>query len=150
MPKTCPDFAPAAAHAGLRPDAKRRALRRRAAAAGLLALAVGLGGCASGGTPWGATPQNLSLPRLPDLSDVPARVDATTTAGTVRLEQRVRAALAAQPELADVPITVTGLEGGTVVLSGSPRSAEARALALRTARGVAGVGQVIDRMADAP
>ena len=122
----------------------------RAAAIVALALAASLGACASGGTPWGATPQNVPLPRLPDLHDVPAKVDATTTGGTVRLEQRVRAALAADPALSGASLTVTGLECGTVVLSGSAPSADARAQALRTARGVSGVSQVIDRMADAP
>ena len=108
-----------------------------------LCCATLLAGC-SGGTPWGATPQNIPLPRI---ENVPAILDAGTTAGAQRLADRVRAALAAQPQLASSDIRVEGLESGVIVLHGSPPSDAERQLAVQTARQVAGVREVVDRMA---
>ena len=52
-------------------------------------------GC-TGGTPWGATPQNLPQVNLPRLENIPAHIDAGTNAGAQRLAERVRTALGAQ------------------------------------------------------
>ena len=111
------------------------------------ALAL-LAGC-QGGTPWGATPQQIPIPevRLPDLSAVPAHVEASTTAGAQRLAERVRAALLAQPSLGGTAWQVDGLEGGLIVLGGAPANPAQRQLALQTARQVPGVREVVDRMA---
>ena len=46
-------------------------------------------GC-TGGTPWGATPQNLPQVNLPRLENIPAHIDAGTNAGAQRLAERVR------------------------------------------------------------
>ena len=117
----------------------RHCLLPAACAAALLA------GC-QGGTPWGATPQQIPLPPLPRLENLPAHVEAGTTAGAQRIADRVRAALAAEPRLAGAPLGVEGFEGGVIVLSGTLPSAAERPLALRTARGIAGVRDVVDRM----
>ena len=111
-----------------------------------LAAAIVLGGCA-GGTPWGATPASLDIP-VPDLRKVPEVWDGASgsTAGAQRVADRVRAALAAQPSLAGSPIGVEGYEGGVIVLSGQVARPADRALAVQTARGVAGVRDVVDRM----
>ena len=111
----------------------------------LLLLPALLAAC-QGGTPWGATPQQIPLPPMPKLEDVSAHVEAGTTAGAQRIADRVRAALAAQPQLAGAPLGVEGFEGGVIVLSGALPHADARPLALRTARGIAGVRDVVDRM----
>ena len=116
---------------------------RPRAAAPLLAACALLAGCA-GGTPWGATPQNWPQVPLPRLEQIPAHVEAGTTAGSLRLAERVQAALATQPALAGVQ--VEGLEGGLVVLSGALSSAAERAQAVQTARQVVGVREVVDRM----
>ena len=116
---------------------------RFGAAASLLAAALLTTGCA-GGTPWGATPQNWPQVTLPRVEEIPAHVDAGTTAGSQRLAERVRAALAAQPTLAGV--RVEGLEGGLIVLSGALPSPADRPLAVQTARQVVGVRDVVDRM----
>ncbi|MEI2744871.1 MAG: BON domain-containing protein [Ottowia sp.] len=77
---------------------------------------------------------------------LPAHAEAGTTAGAQRIAERVRAALAAEPRLAGAALGVEGFEGGVMVLSGRLPSAADRALALHTARRVAGVGDVVDRM----
>lgn len=116
---------------------------------GALAAAL-LAGC-SGGTPWGATPQRLEVP-LPDLTRATQQFDGASgsTAGAQRVAERVRAALAAEPQLAGQPIGVEGLEGGLIVLSGNVRSAAARQRALDTAQRVPGVREVVDRMTANP
>ncbi|QTD44766.1 BON domain-containing protein [Ottowia testudinis] len=112
------------------------------------ALAVGAAllvtGC-TGGTPWGATPQNLPQVTLPRLEHIPAHVDAGTNAGAQRLAERVRAALAAQPALSAVQ--VEGYEGGLIILSGTAPSPAGRAQAVQLARQVVGVREVVDRLA---
>ena len=118
---------------------------RHGAATLACALAALLAGC-EGGTPWGATPQQIPLPPLPLLEQLPAHIEAGTTAGAQRLAERVRAALAAEPRLAGATLDVQGFEGGVMVLTGQLPSAAERALALQTARGVTGVGDVVDRM----
>lgn len=112
-----------------------------AAAASLLAA------CGSGGTPWGATPTRLDIP-VPDLRQAPEVWDGASgsTAGAQRVAERVRAALATQPALAASQLTVDAYEGGVVILGGTLAAATDRALALQTARGVAGVRDVVDRM----
>lgn len=114
--------------------------------AGAAALSL-LVGCGSGGTPWGATPTRLEIP-VPDLRQVPEVWDGASgsTAGAQRVADRVRAALAAQPSLAGSRLGVEGYEGGVVILSGQLVNAADRALALQTARSVAGVREVVDRM----
>lgn len=102
--------------------------------------ALGLSAC-SGGTPWGATPQNIQLPRI---ENIPATLEAGTTAGSQRLADRVRQALAAEPRLAGANIQVEGFEGGVIILSGTAPAE--RALALQTAKQMAGVRDVVDRM----
>jgi hypothetical protein len=119
---------------------------RPRAALALAGAAVLLAACA-GGTPWGATPQHIPLPPLPRLEQVPAHIEAGTTAGAQRIAERVRAALAAQPRLAQAGLRVQGLEGGVMVVEGTVASPDDRALALATARQVAGVRDVVDRMA---
>ncbi|WP_298431530.1 BON domain-containing protein [Ottowia sp.] len=115
-----------------------------------LGLAGALAGC-SGGTPWGATPQNLPVPdiRLPDLERAGQEFEGTSgsTAGAQRVADRVRQALAADPRLAGAAIGAQGFEGGLVVLSGTPRSAAERNIAVDIARRVPGVREVVDRMA---
>ncbi|GAB1384071.1 hypothetical protein MASR1M50_23920 [Burkholderiales bacterium] len=118
---------------------------RHGAATLACAIATLLAGC-QGGTPWGATPQQIPLPPLPRLENLPAHAEAGTTAGAQRIAERVRAALAAEPRLAGAALGVEGFEGGVMVLSGRLPSAADRALALQTARRVAGVGDVVDRM----
>ncbi|WP_423457031.1 BON domain-containing protein [Ottowia sp. VDI28] len=103
-----------------------------------------LAGC-SGGTPWGATPQNIPVPHI---ENIPAVMDAGTTAGAQRLAERVRAKLAAEPRLANSNLRVEGFESGVIILNGSPPSAEERSLAVQTARQVPGVRDVVDRMAN--
>ena len=78
---------------------------------------------------------------------MPAHIEAGTTAGAQRIAERVRAALAAQPRLAQAGLRVQGLEGGVMVVEGTVASPDDRALALATARQVAGVRDVVDRMA---
>jgi hypothetical protein len=90
--------------------------------------AVLLAGC-QGGTPWGATPQQIPLPPLPRLENLPAHIEAGTTAGAQRIAERVRAALAAQPAWRGAALRVEGFEGGVMVLSGRRASAADRALA---------------------
>lgn len=109
------------------------------------ALAL-LGGC-TGGTPWGATPQRIEIP-VPDLSHAGEVFDGVSgsTQGSLRVAQRVRSALAAQPGLAGLPLQVEGLEGGLVVLSGTVASPTERQLAVQTARQVSGVTNVVDRL----
>ncbi len=111
------------------------------AAGGLLAA------CGSGGTPWGATPTRIEIP-VPDLRKAPEVWDGASgsTAGAQRVAERVRAALAAQPALAGSHLGVEGYEGGLIILSGQLASPADRALAVQTARGVAGVRDVVDRM----
>ena len=109
------------------------------------ACATLLGGC-QGGTPWGATPQQIPLPPLPRLENLPAHAEAGTTAGAQRIAERVRAALAAEPRLAGAQLGVEGFEGGVMILSGNLPSAAERPLALQTARSIAGVRDVVDRM----
>lgn len=106
-----------------------------------------LAGC-QGGTPWGATPREIPVPdiRLPNLEAIPAHVEAGTTAGSQRLAERVRAALAAQPSLSGAQLAVEGYEGGVIILSGTLASATDRPLAIQTARQVLGVRDVVDRM----
>lgn len=118
----------------------------------ILAIALGtaaLAGC-QGGTPWGATPQQAPLPQLDNiaaqLNDVAVQFEADTTAGAQRVADRVRAALAAEPRLSGAQLGVDGFEGGVIVLSGTVPSAAEQELALQTARGIAGVRQVVDRM----
>ena len=118
---------------------------RHGAATLACALAALLAGC-EGGTPWGATPQQIPLPPLPRLEQLPAHIEAGTTAGAQRLAERVSAALAAEPRLAGATLDVQGFEGGVMVLTGQLPSAAERALALQTARSVTGVGDVVDRM----
>ena len=110
----------------------------------LCCTALALAGC-SGGTPWGATPQNIPLPRL---ENIPAELDAGSTAGSQRLAERVRATLQAAPRLAGANLRVEGLEGGLIVLSGSLPTAADRDLARQTVQKVAGVRDVVDRMAN--
>ena len=52
-----------------------------------------------------------------------------------------------QPRLAQAGLRVQGLEGGVMVVEGTVASPDDRALALATARQVAGVRDVVDRMA---
>ncbi|MBN9404885.1 MAG: BON domain-containing protein [Burkholderiales bacterium] len=120
-------------------------LRIAAASAALAACAL-LAAC-SGGTPWGATPQNLPV-TLPDLRHAGQVVDGASgsTAGALRVAERVQQALAADPQLAGQGLTVEGLEGGLIVLGGPVRSTGDRQRALDTARRVPGVSQVVDRM----
>ncbi|MFT4195892.1 BON domain-containing protein [Ottowia sp.] len=108
-------------------------------------MAATLLAACQGGTPWGATPQQIPLPKVPRLEEIPAHVEAGTTAGAQRIAERVRAALAAEPGLAGAQLGAEGFEGGVIVLSGTLPSADARALAVRTARGIAGVRDVVDR-----
>lgn len=128
------------------PTTLRAPSPRPAGRARLLGMALGcalLGAACSGGSPWGATPQNWPQVKLPTPEQAGAYVDAGTTAGSQRLAARVRAALAAQPALAGVQ--VEGLEGGLVVLSGAVPSAADKPLAVQTARQVLGVREVVDR-----
>ncbi len=106
-----------------------------------------LAACGSGGTPWGATPTRIEIP-VPDLRKAPEVWDGASgsTAGAQRVAERVRAALAAQPALAGSSLGVEGYEGGVIILSGQLASPADRALAVQTARGVAGVRDVVDRM----
>ncbi len=115
--------------------------------AGVAALSV-LSGCGTGGTPWGATPTRIEIP-VPDLRKVPEVWDGASgsTAGAQRVADRVRAALSAQPALAGSRIAVEGYEGGLIILSGQLSSPADRTLATQTARSVAGVRDVVDRMA---
>mgnify|MGYP001570500872 FL=1 len=128
----------------LRPTPARHA--RIATTALALAACTLLAAC-SGGTPWGATPQNLPVP-LPDLSRAGQELDGASgsTAGALRVAERVRQALAADPQLAGQGLTVEGLEGGLIVLGGPVRSTGERQRAIDTARRVPGVSQVVDRM----
>lgn len=124
--------------------------RRHGRAALLLAGAAAvslLGGCGTGGTPWGATPTRIEIP-VPDLRKAPEVWDGASgsTAGAQRVADRVRAALSAQPALAGTRIAVEGYEGGLIILSGQLASPADRALAIQTARSVTGVGDVVDRM----
>ena len=128
------------------PRAARRRARAPLACATAGALALLLAGC-TGGTPWGATPQRIEIP-VPDLSKAPEVFDGVSgsTAGSQRVAQRVRSAIAAQPSLAGLPLQIEGLEGGLIVLSGNVPSGNERHLALQTARQVTGVTNVVDRL----
>ena len=114
--------------------------------AGAAALSL-LAGCGTGGTPWGATPTRIEIP-VPDLRKAPEVWDGASgsTAGAQRVADRVRAALAAQPALAGSNLGVDTYEGGVVILSGQLANPADRALAVQTARSVAGVRDVVDRM----
>ena len=83
---------------------------------------------------------------MPDLSKAPEVFDGVSgsTAGSQRVADRVRSALAAQPSLTGVQ--VEGLEGGLIVLSGRVPSPNERQLAVQTARSVTGVTNVVDRL----
>ena len=115
--------------------------------AGLALAACFLLTACSGGAPWGATPQSLPV-TLPDLSRAGQMADGASgsTAGALRVAQRVQQALATDPQLAGQGLTVEGLEGGLVVLGGPVRSTGDRQRAIDTARRVPGVSQVVDRM----
>ena len=104
-----------------------------------------LAGC-QGGTPWGATPQNLPQLSLPSVEKVTAYVDAGTTAGSQRLAERVRDVLMASRRLDGANLGVQGFEGGLIVLSGTLPDAAARPVAMEQARSVTGVREVVDRM----
>ena len=121
------------------PASARPSSRRTVATLALLGCCL-LTAC-TGGTPWGATPQRLDLP-IPDLTRVPQVLDGASgsTSGALRVAERVRQALN------DPTITVDGFEGGLIVLGGRPADGAARQRAIETARGVAGVSQVVDRM----
>ena len=114
--------------------------------AGAAALSL-LAGCGTGGTPWGATPTRIEIP-VPALRKAPEVWDGASgsTAGAQRVADRVRAALAAQPALAGSNLGVDTYEGGVVILSGQLANPADRALAVQTARSVAGVRDVVDRM----
>ena len=114
--------------------------------AGAAALSL-LAGCGTGGTPWGATPTRIETP-APHLRKAPELRDGASrpTAGAQREADRVRAALAAQPALAGSNLGVDTYEGGVVILSGQLANPADRALAVQTARSVAGVRDVVDRM----
>lgn len=118
----------------------------------LAPVSLALAACAllaacSGGTPWSATPQNLPV-SLPDLSRAGQVVDGASgsTAGALRVAERVHRALEADPVLAGQGLSVEGLEGGLIVLGGPVRSTGDRQRAIDTARRVPGVSQVVDRM----
>lgn len=117
--------------------------------AGAAALSL-LAGCGTGGTPWGATPTRIEIPAIPvpDLRKASEVLDGASgsTAGAQRVADRVRAALAAQPALAGSALSVDTYEGGVVILSGQLANPADRALAVQTARSVAGVRDVVDRM----
>lgn len=120
-----------------------RAVRGATACALAIGAALMVAGC-TGGTPWGATPQNLPQVNLPRLENIPAHIDAGTNAGAQRLAERVRVELGAQPALAEV--RVEGYEGGLIILSGAVTSPADRTQAVQTARQVVGVRDVVDRM----
>ena len=122
--------------------------RRPFANAALATAPVVLLSACTGGTPWGAIPERIEIP-VPDLRKAPEVFDGVSgsTQGSLRVAQRVRSALAAQPSLAGLNLQVEGLEGGLVVLSGAVPSASERQLALQTARQVTGVTSVVDRLA---
>ena len=122
--------------------------RRPFASVALATALTGLLSACTGGTPWGAMPERIEIP-VPDLRKAPEVFDGVSgsTQGSLRVAQRVRSALAAQPSLAGLNLQVEGLEGGLVVLSGAVPSASERQLALQTARQVTGVTSVVDRLA---
>ena len=119
---------------------------RRAGLAIAIATCTLLAAC-SGGTPWGATPQSLDM-SLPELRRAGQVADGASgsTAGALRVAQRVQQALTADPQLAGQGLSVEGLEGGLIVLGGPVRSTGDRQRAIDTARRVPGVSQVVDRM----
>ncbi|MEZ5607811.1 MAG: BON domain-containing protein [Burkholderiaceae bacterium] len=119
----------------------------RLAPRALTVAACALLAACSGGTPWGATPQSLNVP-VPNLTRAGQVADGASgsTAGALRVAERVHQALAADPQLAGQGLTVEGLEGGLVVLGGPVRSTGDRQRAIDTARQVPGVSQVVDRM----
>lgn len=123
-----------------------RSFRRPILIASFGMLALLMGGC-TGGTPWGAMPERIEIP-VPDLRKAPEVFDGVSgsTQGSLRVAQRVRSALTAQPSLADLSLQVEGLEGGLIVLSGAVPSPSERSLALQTARQVTGVTNVVDRL----
>ena len=123
-----------------------RSFRRPILIASFGMLALLLGGC-TGGTPWGAMPERIEIP-VPDLRKAPEVFDGVSgsTQGSLRVAQRVRSALTAQPSLASLSLQVEGLEGGLIVLSGAVPSPSERSLALQTARQVTGVTNVVDRL----
>ena len=123
-----------------------RSFRRPILIASFGMLALLMGGC-TGGTPWGAMPERIEIP-VPDLRKAPEVFDGVSgsTQGSLRVAQRVRSALTAQPSLADLSLQVEGLEGGLIVLSGAVPSPNERSLALQTARQVTGVTNVVDRL----
>ena len=123
-----------------------RSFRRPILIASFGMLALLMGGC-TGGTPWGAMPERIEIP-VPDLRKAPEVFDGVSgsTQGSLRVAQRVRSALTAQPSLASLSLQVEGLEGGLIVLSGAGPSPSERSLALQTARQVTGVTNVVDRL----
>ncbi len=123
-----------------------RSFRRPILIASFGMLALLMGGC-TGGTPWGAMPERIEIP-VPDLRKAPEVFDGVSgsTQGSLRVAQRVRSALTAQPSLASLSLQVEGLEGGLIVLSGAVPSPSERSLALQTARQVTGVTNVVDRL----
>ncbi|MFV0679707.1 BON domain-containing protein [Ottowia sp.] len=118
----------------------------------LCALALTTLAACSGGTPWGATPQNLPQVNLnlPSVENISARIGASTNTGSQQLAERVRGTLMGQSALAGAQLGVEGFEGGLIVLSGQLAHADQRALALSATRSVPGVGDVVDRMTTAP
>ena len=123
-----------------------RSFRRPILIASFGMLALLMGGC-TGGTPWGAMHERIEIP-VPDLRKAPEVFDGVSgsTQGSLRVAQRVRSALTAQPSLASLSLQVEGLEGGLIVLSGAVPSPSERSLALQTARQVTGVTNVVDRL----
>ena len=121
--------------------------RRPFAIIALASALTGLLSACTGGTPWGAMPERIEIP-VPDLRKAPEVWDGASgsTAGAQRVADRVRAALAAQPALAGSNLGVDTYEGGVVILSGQLANPADRALAVQTARSVAGVRDVVDRM----
>ena len=123
-----------------------RSFRRPILIASVGMLALLMGGC-TGGTPWGSMTERIEIP-VPDLRKAPEVFDGVSgsTQGSLRVAQRVRSALTAQPSLASLSLQVEGLEGGLIVLSGAVPSPSERSLALQTARQVTGVTNVVDRL----
>lgn len=116
--------------------------RWMAVSAAALAAAALTAGCAGGGYGYGYDGGGYGSSGGPM-----SNREAARQAHEQRLEDRVMAALRADPRVGAQGLRVTSEGDGTVMISGTPANGiEGRTLALRIAQGVWGVRKVVNNM----